>query len=33
MNDEAQRKYVTSFKRLMTFYQKKYPTDPSKMCM
>ncbi len=33
MNDEYQRKYITSMKRLMTFCQKKYPTDPSKMLM
>lgn len=32
MNDECQRKYVTSFRRLMTYCQRKYPTDPSKMC-
>uniref|UniRef100_A0A7S3PGW5 Pre-mRNA-splicing factor 18 n=1 Tax=Aplanochytrium stocchinoi TaxID=215587 RepID=A0A7S3PGW5_9STRA len=30
MNDEEQRKYITSLKRLMTFCQRKYPTDPSK---
>jgi pre-mRNA-splicing factor 18 len=31
MNDEYQRKYITSIKRLMTLCQKLYPTDPSKM--
>jgi pre-mRNA-splicing factor 18 len=31
MNDEEQRKYITSIKRLMTFCQKRYPADPSKM--
>lgn len=30
LNDETQRKYIQSVKRLMTFAQKKYPTDPSK---
>jgi len=30
MNDEAQRKYITSIKRIMTFCQSRYPTDPSK---
>lgn len=33
MNDEAARKYVTSIKRLMTFCQTQYPTDPSKMVL
>lgn len=33
MNDEYQRKYITSIKRLMTQCQNLYPTDPSKMCM
>ena len=31
LNDERQRKYVTSMKRLITYCQTKYPTDPSKM--
>jgi pre-mRNA-splicing factor 18 len=31
LNDEEQRKYIQSVKRLMTFCQTKYPTDPSKM--
>jgi len=30
LNDETQRKYIQSLKRLMTFCQKRYPTDPSK---
>ena len=30
MNDETTRKYLQSVKRLMTFAQRKYPTDPSK---
>jgi len=30
MNDETQRKYIQSLKRLMTFRQKKHPNDPSK---
>lgn len=30
LNDEQQRKYIQSVKRLMTFAQSKYPTDPSK---
>ncbi|KQK13656.1 pre-mRNA-splicing factor 18 [Brachypodium distachyon] len=30
MNDETTRKYLQSVKRLMTFCQRKYPTDPSK---
>lgn len=33
MNDENARKYVTSFKRLLTFCQTQYPTDPSKMVL
>ena len=33
MNDEFQRKYITSIKRLMTQCQHLYPTDPSKMMM
>lgn len=33
MNDEEARKYVTSIKRLMTFCQTQYPTDPSKMVL
>jgi len=31
LNDETQRKYIQSIKRLMTFAQKMFPTDPSKM--
>ncbi|GBG32596.1 Pre-mRNA-splicing factor 18 [Hondaea fermentalgiana] len=31
MNDEAQRKYLTSLKRLLTFRQNTHPADPSKM--
>lgn len=30
MNDETTRKYLQSVKRLMTFCQHRYPTDPSK---
>lgn len=30
MNDEQQRKYITSLKRLMTECERWYPTDPSK---
>jgi len=30
LNDEVTRKYIQSIKRLMTFCQMKYPTDPSK---
>jgi pre-mRNA-splicing factor 18 len=30
LNDEVQRKYVQSIKRLMTFCQEKYPNCPSK---
>jgi len=30
MNDEATRKYLQGIKRLMTFAQRKYPTDPSR---
>jgi pre-mRNA-splicing factor 18 len=33
MQDEACRKYITSVKRLMTFCQSRWPTDPSKMCV
>ena len=33
MNDESARKYITSMKRLMSFCQASYPTDPSKMVM
>jgi pre-mRNA-splicing factor 18 len=32
MNDEASRKYIQALKRLMTFVQRRYPTDPSR-CM
>eukprot|EP00118_Oscarella_pearsei_P016470 m.157528 g.157528 ORF g.157528 m.157528 type:complete len:345 (+) comp38710_c0_seq8:74-1108(+) len=30
LNDETQRKYIQALKRLMTFCQKIYPTDPSR---
>jgi pre-mRNA-splicing factor 18 len=30
MNDETQRKYIQSMKRIMTYLQKKYPADPSR---
>ena len=30
MNDETTRKYLQSVKRLVTFCQRRYPTDPSK---
>ena len=30
MNDEAQRKYITTIKRLVSFAQQKYPSDPSR---
>ncbi|EGC32066.1 hypothetical protein DICPUDRAFT_156019 [Dictyostelium purpureum] len=30
LNDEGQRKYIQGVKRLMTFCQQQYPTDPSK---
>ncbi|KAF3323195.1 pre-mRNA-splicing factor 18-like protein [Carex littledalei] len=30
MNDETTRKYLQSVKRLMTFCQRKYPTNPSR---
>jgi pre-mRNA-splicing factor 18 len=30
LNDESQRKFIQAVKRLMTFCQRKYPTDPSK---
>ncbi|WOK93049.1 pre-mRNA-splicing factor 18-like isoform X1 [Canna indica] len=30
MNDETTRKYLQSVKRLMTFCQRRYPTDPSR---
>lgn len=30
LNDETQRKYIQSVKRLMSFAQAAYPTDPSK---
>ena len=30
MNDEEQRKYLTSVKRLMTYCQKRFPAPPSK---
>jgi len=29
MNDETTRKYLQSVKRLITFCQRKYPTEPS----
>ncbi len=31
LNDETQRKFIQAMKRLMTFCQKKFSTDPSKM--
>lgn len=30
MNDEATRKYLQAVKRLLTFVQRAYPTDPSR---
>ena len=33
MNDETQRKYLQSVKRLMSFAQRKLPADPSKMVL
>ena len=30
LNDEVQRKYLQAIKRLMTFAQRQFPTDPSK---
>lgn len=30
LNDETQRKYIQALKRLMTYSQKRFPTDPSK---
>mmetsp|Transcript_7495 Transcript_7495/g.13602 ORF Transcript_7495/g.13602 Transcript_7495/m.13602 type:complete len:248 (-) Transcript_7495:1823-2566(-) len=33
MNDEAQRKYITSLKRIMTFHQTLHPSVPSKMVL
>lgn len=30
MNDEATRKFIQALKRLMTYVQKRYPTDPSR---
>lgn len=29
LNDETQRKYIHALKRLMTFAQGRFPTDPS----
>lgn len=31
MNDDAQKLYIQSFKRILTFAQKKFPANPSKM--
>eukprot|EP00735_Rhodelphis_limneticus_P015094 TRINITY_DN924_c0_g1::TRINITY_DN924_c0_g1_i1::g.15976::m.15976 TRINITY_DN924_c0_g1::TRINITY_DN924_c0_g1_i1::g.15976 ORF type:complete len:385 (-),score=101.39,sp/Q5RE03/PRP18_PONAB/39.69/9e-46,Prp18/PF02840.10/8.5e+03,Prp18/PF02840.10/2.9e-49,PRP4/PF08799.6/4.1e-06 TRINITY_DN924_c0_g1_i1:694-1806(-) len=31
LNDETTRKYIQAVKRLMTYAQKRFPTDPSKM--
>jgi len=31
MNDEAQRKYITTMKRLISVAQRRYPSDPSRM--
>jgi len=33
LNDDIQRKYIHSIKRLMSFHQKLYPTVPSKSVM
>lgn len=33
MNDESQKLYIQSFKRLLTFCQKKFPANPSKMVL
>ena len=33
MNDESQKLYIQSFKRLITWSQKKYPANPSKMVL
>jgi pre-mRNA-splicing factor 18 len=33
MNDESQKQIVLNMKRLITFSQKKYPTNPSKMVL
>lgn len=30
MNDEATRKFIQALKRLMTFCQRRYPTEPSR---
>ncbi|GAB4821259.1 hypothetical protein N2152v2_008305 [Parachlorella kessleri] len=30
MNDEATRKFISAMKRLMTFLQRRFPTDPSR---
>lgn len=30
MNDEASRKFIQALKRIMTFCQRRYPTDPSR---
>jgi pre-mRNA-splicing factor 18 len=30
MNDEATRKFIQALKRVMTFCQRRYPTDPSR---
>ena len=30
LNDEVQRKYLQAIKRMMTFAQREFPTDPSK---
>jgi pre-mRNA-splicing factor 18 len=32
MNNEVQKKYITNIRRLITYAQTKFPTDPSKMC-
>ena len=31
MNDETTKKYLQSVKRLITFCQRRYPTDPSRL--
>jgi pre-mRNA-splicing factor 18 len=33
MNDETQRKYLQSIKRLITYAQKRHPTLPSQMVL
>ena len=33
MDDEGTRKYLNAVKRLLTYVQKSFPTDPSKMVL